>query len=62
MAAATSLTAVGSLHRIGADGTHEVLRTRVGTANGLGFDPDRGRMYFADTPTLSVVCWQRLTN
>lgn len=48
---------VGSLHRIDASGEHEVLRTGVGTANGLGFDPDRNRMYFADTPTLSVICW-----
>lgn len=49
--------AVGSLHRIEADGTTTVMRSGVGTANGLGFDPDRSRMYFADTPTLSVVMW-----
>ena len=49
---------VGSLHRIEPDGTHEVLRTGIGTANGLGFDTERGRMYFADTPTVEVICWQ----
>lgn len=48
---------VGSLHRIDASGAHEVLRTGIGTANGLGFDDARGRMYFADTPTLEVLCW-----
>lgn len=48
---------VGSLHQIDADGTVRVLRTEVGTSNGLGFDTDRGLMYFADTPTLSVICW-----
>jgi len=48
---------VGSLHQIEPDGTVRVLRTGVGTANGLGFDPGRGRMYFADTPTLSVVAF-----
>lgn len=48
---------VGSLHQIDADGTARVLRTEVGTANGLGFDAARGRMYFADTPTLSVIQW-----
>lgn len=48
---------VGSLHQIHADGTVDVLRTEVGTANGLGFDPGRGLMYWADTPTLAVICW-----
>lgn len=48
---------VGSLHRVEADGSSQVVRSNVGTANGLAFDPDRNRMYFADTPTLTVVMW-----
>lgn len=48
---------VGSLHQIDADGSTRVLRSNVGTANGLGFDASRGLMYFADTPTLSVRQW-----
>lgn len=48
---------VGALHKVEADGSSEVVRSNVGTANGLAFDPDRNRMYFADTPTLTVVMW-----
>jgi len=48
---------VGSLHEVSADRSTRVLRSEVGTANGLGFDTDRGRMYFADTPTERVVMW-----
>ena len=49
--------AIGSLHQVDVDGSQRVLRSSVGTANGLGFDPDRNLMYFADTPTLEVLCW-----
>ncbi len=47
----------GILHRVSADGSVEQLRTGIGVTNGLGFDDDRGLMYFADTPTLRVVVW-----
>ncbi|MEM7094585.1 MAG: SMP-30/gluconolactonase/LRE family protein [Actinomycetota bacterium] len=48
---------VGSLHRIDADGTATVERTGIGVTNGIAFDPSRSRMYFADTPTMSVRTW-----
>ncbi|MEM7286552.1 MAG: SMP-30/gluconolactonase/LRE family protein [Actinomycetota bacterium] len=47
----------GILHRVSADGTVEELRTGIGVTNGLGFDAERGLMYFADTPTLRVLVW-----
>lgn len=47
----------GILHRVSPDGSTESLLTDIGVTNGLGFDPDRGRMYFADTPTERVVVW-----
>lgn len=52
-----ALKTVGSLHMVSADGSHQVLRTNVGTANGLAFDTARNRMYFADTPTQKVIVW-----
>lgn len=52
-----ALKTVGTLHQIEGDGTVRELRTGVGTANGLGFDAERELMYFADTPTLTVVQW-----
>lgn len=48
---------VGSLHVVEADGTASALRRAVGVTNGLGFDPDRGLMYWADTPTQQVLAW-----
>ncbi len=48
---------VGTLHSIEADGTTTALRRAVGTTNGLAFDPDRGIMYWADTPTQQVLAW-----
>ncbi len=45
----------GVLHRVSVDGRIETLRTDIGVTNGLGFDAERGRMYFADTPTEQVV-------
>ena len=48
---------VGSLHALEADGSATALRRAVGTANGLAFDPDRGLMYWADTPTQQVLAW-----
>lgn len=48
---------VGSLHQVEADGTTTALRRAVGTANGLAYDPERGLMYWADTPTQQVLVW-----
>ena len=39
----------GQLYRIDTDGSIHTMRSDVGVANGLAFDPDRSRMYFADT-------------
>ena len=39
----------GMLHRIEADGASAVVRRGIGVSNGLAFDPERGRMYFADS-------------
>lgn len=39
----------GMLHRIEADGASAVVRRGIGVSNGLAFDPERRRMYFADT-------------
>lgn len=50
-------TTSGILHRVSPDGSVETLHTGIGVSNGLGFDADRGRMYFADTPTQRVVVW-----
>ncbi len=47
----------GSLHRISSDGTHEILETDVGIANGLVFDRERARMYWADTFRATVWAW-----
>lgn len=47
--------ASGSLYRVGPDGSSETLLTDLGVPNGLAFDADRGRMYFTDTPTQTVL-------
>ena len=47
--------ATGSLHRVDPDGSTEILLTDLGVPNGLAFDADRGRMYFTDTPTQTVL-------
>lgn len=39
----------GMLHRIEADGASAVVRRGIGVSNGLAFDPERRRMYFADS-------------
>ncbi len=39
----------GNLHRVAPDGTAATVRTKVGVSNGLAFDADRRRMYWADT-------------
>jgi len=48
---------VGTLHAIEADGSTRAVRRAVGVSNGLAFDPDRGLMYWADTPTRQVLKW-----
>lgn len=48
---------VGSLHQVSADGSTRLLRPDVGVANGLAFDAERKRMYFADTPTEQIIVW-----
>lgn len=45
----------GNLHRLASDGGVETLRSAIGVANGLAFDLERERMYFADTPTERVL-------
>ncbi len=45
----------GSLYRIGSDGSIDVLLNDLGVPNGLAFDAERGLMYFADTPTQTVL-------
>lgn len=44
----------GSLYRIDTDGV-ATLRTNVGIPNGLVFDPERERVYWADTFTNTVI-------
>ena len=39
----------GMLYRIEGDGSFAVTRREVGVPNALAFDPERGRMYFADS-------------
>jgi len=45
----------GNLYRIAGDGTVQTLLTDLGVPNGLAFDHERGLMYFADTPTQTVL-------
>lgn len=47
--------ATGSLYRIAPDGSTQTLQQDLGVPNGLAFDAERGLMYFADTPTLTVL-------
>jgi sugar lactone lactonase YvrE len=39
----------GMLHRVDITGEPQTIRRGIGVTNGLGFDPARRRMYFADT-------------
>lgn len=45
----------GALYRVEHTGDVTTLRSSIGVTNGLAFDPERGRMYFADTPTDCVL-------
>lgn len=39
----------GHLHRIDSGGSVATLRSEIGVANGIAFDAERNRMYFADS-------------
>jgi len=45
----------GALYRVEPSGDATTLCSDIGVANGLAFDPERQRMYFADTPTDRVL-------
>ena len=45
----------GSLYQVAGDGTVVTLETGIGVPNGIAFDAERSRMYFADTPTQMVL-------
>lgn len=47
----------GSLYSIDATGTVDTLESDVGVPNSLVFDPDRGRMYWADTLHATIWRW-----
>lgn len=47
----------GSLYSIGAAGSVDTLETDVGIPNGLVFDPERSRMYWADTFHATIWDW-----
>ncbi len=47
----------GSLYRIEGDGSFTATRNRIGISNALAFDAERKRMYFSDTFTRRVVCF-----
>lgn len=47
----------GALYRIDTDGSVDTLETDVGIPNGLVFDPERKRMYWADTFRATVWVW-----
>lgn len=47
----------GTLYRIEQDGSVQTLESGVGIPNGLVFDPDRGRMYWADTFRATIWVW-----
>jgi D-xylono/L-arabinono-1,4-lactonase len=44
----------GKLYRLDSDGTLTKLLDGIGVSNGLGFTPDRRRMYYTDTPARHI--------
>jgi len=49
--------AAGSLYRLDADGSVTRMVEGVTISNGLGWSPDGTTMYYVDTPTLRVDCF-----
>lgn len=45
----------GTLYQVASSGDSNILRTGIGISNGLAFDAERHRMYFADSPTATVL-------
>jgi D-xylonolactonase len=45
---------LGRLYRLDPDHTHRVLLEGIGVSNGLGFTPDRQRLYYTDTPVRTI--------
>ena len=52
----------GSLYRLGLDGTLECLFGGIGCSNGMGFTPDRKRMYFTDSKPREVYVYHVVDN
>ena len=44
----------GSLYRLDTDGRLTSVLTGIGISNGIGFTPDRKRMYYTDSPTHNI--------
>lgn len=44
----------GSLYRLDADGSITPVLAGIGISNGIGFTPDRKRMYYTDSPTHNI--------
>lgn len=44
----------GSLYRLDPDGALIQVLTGIGISNGIGFTPDRKRMYYTDSPTHNI--------
>ncbi len=44
----------GSLYRLDPDGSYTQVLTGIGISNGIGFTPDRKRMYYTDSPTHNI--------
>ncbi len=44
----------GSLYRLDPDGALTQVLTGIGISNGIGFAPDRKRMYYTDSPTHNI--------
>lgn len=44
----------GNLYRLDPDGALTQVLTGIGISNGIGFTPDRKRMYYTDSPTHNI--------
>jgi len=47
----------GMLHQVDAGGGHSVIREGIGVSNGVAFDPNGHRAFFADSPTGNIWVW-----